>query len=301
MRHVVTAVALAATLLPSLAGAQQKRANCMVGSYAGFDASEAETATSLVCSQLRKRGIATGAPNWEVEGAEETFRVNLRPLGRTVFLGLERIDRSGAIVAEEELALDGIEEVAVAAPRLVDAVVGGTSVEQTASYSNLVGEETRRPRKLGGETFWGLGILGFGVTGTDIYTAPGMLIRTGYETESFGILGDLRFGAGSPADDTAAFFNIGIGGRWFTTSTNWSPFLGVGLSWMSMGVESGRFDGTRSGLASWVEFGIEGLRFYDSRLSIDLRVDVPFFELESDFPKEERYRMPISLAVGYMW
>src|SRR5690606_4419321 len=160
--------------------------------------------------------------------------------------------------------------------------------------------ETRRYRKRGGETFFGIGFMGMVVPGTDVAPGAGMTFRWSFETADFGVLGDLRFAGGSPGDDSAAFFSAGVGGRWFLVDTNWSPYLGVGLGFTALDVqERGEFNGGLSGLGAWGEVGVEFLRFYETRLSVDLRLEAPLFELENEAETRRRYYLPVTFGVTY--
>jgi len=302
--HRAAAAAFANLLaLPAGAAAQ---AACLIGPHGGIAPEDAETVTSIVCSQLRKNGEQVGDPVVDA-GGTEAWRVSLRPLGEKVFLSLQRIDEDGAVGAESELLLQRIEEVPTAAPRLVQSALTGRPIEETATVNTLVGEETRRYRKRDGESFFGLGFMAMGVPGTDVIGAGGFLARWAFETEDFGVLTDLRVGGGGAGDDSATFFSLGVGGRWFLTDGNVSPFLGVGLGWTALGVEEhAGFDGDEGGAGAWVELGFEALRFYETRLSVDLRAELPFFELDDDSfwskdPGRRSYYVPITLGVSYLF
>ncbi|WP_373047071.1 hypothetical protein [Vulgatibacter sp.] len=282
--------ALATTLaLPAAAEAQ---AACLIGPAPTFDPADAETVAGIVCSHLRKEGIAVGEPAFEATG--EAWRVNLRPLGHKVFLSLQHVDANGAIEAESDLLLTGIEETPVAAPRLVRAIVEDKSVDKTATVSTLVGEETRRYQKKFGESFFGLGLVGIAVPGTNVVPGAGFLLRWGFESEDFAALSDLRFAAGSNDGDEAAFFAFGVGGRWFFLPTNVTPFLGGGVGWSAFEVEDGDYNGSKTGLGAFVEVGIEALRLYESRLSLDVRAELPFYDLPGD-----KYYVPLTVGASY--
>ncbi len=289
------AVGIGAALLasPALASAE---ATCLIGPHPGIHDADAETVAAIVCDNLRKAGVALGEPV-EVETlGTETFRVSLRPLGRQLYVSLQRVDAAGAVVRGSELMLHEIEEAPVAAPRLVRAVLEDKPVEQTAAVDNLVGEETRQFRKKDGETLVGLGFLGIAIPGTDVVPGGGFTFRTMYETVDFAVLGDLRLVGGSPSDDSAVFFGLGVGARWFLSDQNWSPFLGAGMGWTALSVDVPGPNGSGTGLGAWAEVGIEALRFYESRLSIDARVELPMYELE-----RAGYYVPITFGATYFW
>ena len=299
--HRTAAAAFAALLtLPAAAAAD---AACLIGPHGGIPPEDAETVASIVCGQLRKQGEQVGDPVIDA-GGRDAWRVAMRPLGEKIFLSLQRIDASGAVGAESEVLLREIEEVPTAAPRLVKSAVTGKPIETTATVESLVGEETRKHRKRDGESFFGLGFMAMGVPGTDVLGAAGLLARWSFETEDFGVLTDLRLGGGGAGDDSANFFSLGVGGRWFLGPGNVSPFLGVGVGWMAVEVDHSAFKGDQSGAGAWVELGVEALRFYESRLSVDLRAELPFFELHDDGfwddePRSSSYYVPVTLGVTY--
>lgn len=284
--------------LPAIAASETP---CLAGPAPGLDPSDVETVAQLVCSQLRRQGERVSDPVPSAEGAH--WRVGLRPLGRKVLLSLQEVGVTGGVRREGELLLNEIEETPVAAQRLVAAVLDGRDPATTATVDTLVGEETRELRKKGGETFFGLGLMGMAVPGTDMVPGGGLIIRWSFETTGFGVLADLRFAGGSPADDQASWVAIGVGGRWFLSPGNWSPFLGTGLSFGNLHVkEKGVFAGSQEGLGTWLELGIEVLRLYESRMSFEVRAEPVFFELLDDqFEKASKYYLPLTFGLTYMF
>lgn len=230
--------------------------------------------------------------------------MNLRPLGRKVLLSLQYVGQTGAVQREGELLLNEIEETPFGAQRLVTAVLDGRDVSSTATVANLVGDEIRERRKKDGEHFFGLGLMGLAVPGTDMVAGGGLIIRWSFETTGLGILADLRFAGGSPSDDEATMVAIGVGGRWFLSPGSWSPFLGTGLWFGEFNVhEKGEFHGDQSGLGTWLEVGFEVLRLYDSRLSFELRAEPVFYELRSSGMegRNRRYYLPLTFGLTYMF
>lgn len=289
-----------AMALPVLAEAQVA---CLAGESSGIDPTDVETVAQIVCSQLRRQGQQVT----EATVAQgEHWRVNLRPLGQKVLLSLQHVGENGTIRREGELLLNEIEETPVGAQRLVAAVLEGRDVASTATVDTLVGEEVRVRRKKEGEHFFGLGLMGMAVPGTDMVAGGGLILRWSFETTGFGVLADLRFAGGSPADDDASLFSIGVGGRWFTGHGNWSPFLGAGLAFSQFQVnERGVFHGSQGGLGAWAEVGVEVLRLYESRLSLELRAEPVFYELELEGLRDDRaprkYYLPVTFGLTYLF
>nr|PZM92347.1 MAG: hypothetical protein DIU72_06860 [Pseudomonadota bacterium] len=304
MRILLTFLFALAFSLPALARAD---VGCVAGDAAGIDPVDVETVAQIVCSQLRRQGVQVS----EARGSEgEHWRVNLRPLGRKVILTLQHVGADGVIRREGELMLNEIEEAPVGAPRLVTSVLEDRDISSTATVATLVGDEVRTQRKKDGEHLFGLGLLTISVPGTDVFAGGGLALRWAFETPNLGVLADLRFAGGSPADDDAGMFGIGVGGRWFTSPGSWSPFVGAGLQYTVLSVtERGKFSGSQNGMGAWLEIGVELLRLYESRLSFELRAEPAFFELEEDddwFEEDDRdprrrYYVPITFGITYLF
>lgn len=280
---------------------------CLIGNHASVSEGDAETVAAIVCNEIRKLGVSgLGEPQVDATGANEIYRVSMRPLGQTLFLSVSH-EQGGSLVYEGQLTLREIEEVPVAAPRLAEAVVTQKPVARTASVDSLVGEETRKYHKKYGEFFFDLGIVGLAVPGTDVVGGAGITFGGSFETEDFAVLADLRISGGTPSGDSAMFSSIGVGGRYYFTESNWAPFVTGGLAFTHLEVEKkmkyegddweewGHDNDDKSGLGSWVGVGIQALRHYRSRLTLDLRAELPFFEVG------DKYYVPITVALTYGW
>lgn len=287
---------------------------CLVGDHSGVPLSDAETAASLTCDALRGQGVSVGAPVVEASDASEVYRVTLRRLGEMVILELRHENPVGTTLDSRTIQLASIEEVVVGGPRLAEALVQGLPIEETAAVGNLVGQETREPGQMAGSTFGGVGILGFGMIGTDIFAAPGVIGKFFYEATDWSVGGDALMGGGSPSgDDDVFFFILSIGARYFFNEANTSFFAGGGFAWdtfvLSRGPDDGsQRDGTSTGVGAYGEVGVEFMRMYSGRLIVNLRADIPFFSVEeqstilsSGQELEDHWVMPISLGVTYAW
>ncbi|HEY0841140.1 MAG TPA: hypothetical protein VGD74_13210 [Vulgatibacter sp.] len=294
-------LAVLATLLALPAHAKGEAA-CVMGAMRGIPESDAETVAEIVCEALRDRGVDVGHPTLE-PGAGEAYRIDARPLGSKLFLTVTRENASGASLGKATLDVVSIEEVPVAAPRLAGMVVDGKSASQTATVSTLVGDETRQYQKKGGETLWGLGFTGIAVPDSKVFPGFGLVFRGAFETEDFGIVGDLRLTGASPSgrDDAVVLFTASINGRYFLLSGGWSPFIGAGLGWTAAELTGEEFSVNETGMGANVEAGLEFLRFYKSRLSVDFRVDLPFFDLSDFSGSNKRYVTPLTFGLTYMW
>lgn len=298
---IIGGIALA---LPTFAWANS---TCVLGSHPSISDADAETVASIVCGEVRKFGVrGLGQPQAVPPETGEIFRVSMRPLGQTIFLSLSH-EQDGLLIYSSQLTLREIEEVPVAAPRLAEAVMLQKPVSRTASVDSLVGDETRKYHKKYGEFFFDLGIVGLAVPGTDVVGGAGITFGGSFETEDFAVLADLRFSGGTPSDDSAMFSSIGVGGRYYFTESNWAPFLTGGLAFTHLEVEKkvkleddewdewGHDSSDKGGLGAWVGIGIQALRHYRSRLTLDIRAELPFFEVG------EKYYVPITAALTYGW
>ena len=134
------------------------------------------------------------------------------------------------------MRLQSIEEVDVAAPRLADAIVHGVPLVETEKVDNLVGAETRQPKSKPGKVHFALGLIGMAPPlGDGLGASPGLILDTHYETgnQRLELGGSFRFGVGSGGDQTPNSSSVifSLGGRYFTSDTDFSPYVGGGLSW----------------------------------------------------------------------
>lgn len=252
--------------------------SCRLSEHTGVDDGDAATAGRLVCAEIaRAGGAASGA----------RYRVSLGTLGSLVILSVAReADALGSTADSREMTLHGIEEVAVAAPRIADSIVRGTPLPETQTVDNIVGQETREPATRPGKLHFAIALTGtFAPFDQGLGVGPGGILDLHYEMSQVEFGGSLRFGGGSSSDTSpsVAFFAASMGGRYFTSAKDVSPYLGGGLAWSfySVSVPSG-FDGQNSGLGAYFDAGVEVMRTCHAHLAIGVRVDMPFFALNND-------------------
>ena len=169
------------------------RVRCALGTHAGLDDADAQTAGRIVCDAVAREGAPAGA----------RYRVDLGKLGAAVMLSVAREgDAPGSTADTREIRLQSIEEVPVAAPRLATAIVHGTAMAETETTDNLVGEETRRPRTKPGSLHFGLGLIGM-LPPLDQGVAPaaGVLLDLHYEASRIELGGGLRGGGSASSSD----------------------------------------------------------------------------------------------------
>ncbi len=298
---------------------------CVLGLHSGVDPSDARTAAQLVCERLREHGAPVSGLQQSAQGASSAYRVELRRLGDIILIDLVHEVPVGSPRDSRSMRLSTIEEVVVAAPRLAKALMSGEPMEATAEVDTLVGEETRTYDKVHGEFFFGLGVFGMALPTEEIFTGFGGILKGFYEGPQFGVGVDLKLGGADQRERDAMFFGMSVGGRYFFGTSNISPFVGGGLGFLILRVdrdEDSYDEYYGNGLSGYAETGIEFLRFHSTRLDLSLRIDMPFFTLESDddyysYPSSSyyppgsapvyrdnnssRYVFPILLALSYSW
>jgi hypothetical protein len=303
--HAVVAVVLTA-VAPSLAHAQEPeeaetktdapstqspavaapapvdaRPACRLGEREGVDDASARTATQIVCDAIQHAGPSP----------DEHFRVSLGTLGSIVVLTVTKEGATpGSTVDSRQLRLQHIEEIPVAAPRVAEALVRGMPVEETEKVDNLVGEETRVPRSKGGHTRFAMGLMGIAPpVDKGLTPSPGVIPDLHYETGNgrFELGGDMRFGGGPNDNGTIAavngFFEFSMGGRYYTSDADFSPYVGGGFAWsyFNLTLPDGGYSNDHSGLGAYVGTGFEVLRTHSTHLAVGARLDLPFYSFQS--------------------
>jgi hypothetical protein len=254
---------------------------CRLGEHSGIEEPDALTATQIVCLELARAGAPPDAH----------YRVALGRLGSVIVLSVAREgDAPDSTVDSRELRLHGIEETSVAAPRLASALVHGTSLQETETVNNIVSDETRPPASKPTKVHFALGLLAMlPPLDRSATPAPGMNLEVHAEANPFEIVGNFRFGADSSDSQSVglSFVDFSIGGRYFVSDTDFSPYVGAGFAWSYFSVTdettgSAPFDGSRSGLGGYLEAGLEILRTRHTHLAFGARLDLPFFSLDND-------------------
>lgn len=290
---------------------------CLIGNNPGIDDTDSETAAILVCDELRKQGISVSDPVYEAPTSANVYRVALRRLGEKIFVRLSQENPIGTVIAERQMTLANIEEMIPAAPRLVDALVHRKPIDATVDMETVAEQEARELRKISGESLWNVGIFGTTILGTDIIAEPGWQFGWTYQTPSYSIGTEGRFSGneGEYGSDGFTFFSWSIGGRYFFNKQNISPYVGGGLAIVHASYETHVVKVDRrkdwfndewyedeyvdydseddSGLGIYGVVGIELLRLTQSRLNLEMRVDRPFFILDS------QDMMPITFGISF--
>lgn len=301
---LLSALLVAATL-PSLASAQtqgedQSLPQCAAGEINGITADNAATTVQLVCSEITSRVSPSNG---------NSYRVDMGRLGRLAILTVRTI-RAGEPDKSISVQLEGIEEVAVAAPRLGEAVATGKPFEATAGVDNLVREENRKysNKKRDGESLYGGGLYG-------------MTILSGEgEDNGAGIIGKYEYQMPGFGAGVSGFFNfelpfmagVSVDGRKFFSETDFAPFAGGGLAYLGFrdgDGETGSRYVSNASLGAYVSGGFEAFRSYENRLTIEARAFLPFSAADKCVEGElfdnndcgdTAYAVPVMLNVTFL-
>lgn len=250
---------------------------CRLSEHAGFDEADAHTAGQLVCLAIGRAGAAPGSH----------YRVQLGKLGTTIILVVVQEGATiGSLADSREMRLQGIEEVEIAAPRIAESIVHGTPLAETQKVDNLVGGETRQPKTAPGKVHFALGLVGLmPPLDQGAAPAPGVDLDLHYETANgrLELGGSFRAGGGA-ASNTApsmSFAIFSLGTRYYLNDSDFSPYLGGGLSWgyLNLKIDGQTNSGDNSGLGAYLDAGVEVMRTHHSHLAFGVRLDLPFYAL----------------------
>lgn len=267
-------------------------ATCTLGDHAGFDEVEAKTVKSVVCHEL------------ELRTPKGSFEVRLGKLnGRPLVTVVDSVDDSHQV----STFISGLDEVAIAAPRLADSLVESKPLVDTRNVDNVLTEEGRMPKKVATVAGAMLGTYVLTSLGESSAPSGGIDVGLGFRTGRLGLTGDGRLGGVGSGSTKISNVSLDVGGKFFFFNDELSPFIGggIGLSHFSRGQRSG------GGTGAFATFGIEAMRASHVGVVIAARVDLPFYSLEQDesdydvylrpAPPEKLppiYAAPVSLLVG---
>ena len=197
----------------------------MIGEHSGFPQADARTAALLVCGELSKEGIAVGEPVFRGPDSASIYRLGLHRLGQKILVRLSHENPIGTVLIERQIQLGSIEEMVSAAPRLVDALVHRKSLASTVDMESVVEQEARMHRKIPGESFWDIGLLGtFAlITDADMIAKPGYSLGWYHETPSYAV-GTELWGAGGEDNEGDSFHFFSLGNRRVATSSTSRTF-----------------------------------------------------------------------------
>ncbi len=268
----------------------------------GLSAADAATAADLLCEQLRLASSGRGK-----------YGVRLTTLGSTVILEVAREQPNGSLTVR----LDGIEELAGAAPRIAGALVHDKPLATTQRVDNLLEVETRRAPAKEGSLKFTVGVAGVESPGWG-GRATGFSLGLMHATPNFALPAEFRFAwaNSSNGEKDLQLVSFSVGGRAYLSKRNTAPFLGGGLGILGLtateyNFPTSQFDGHRTGIAPYLEGGVEMLRLHRARIALLLRADFPTGSLSSPeiidwnsrsqrvlFPAQSRYIVPLTIGVN---
>lgn len=261
--------------------------SCAVERFVGVTKEEAEAVEEIVCPEIREQAPYGGR-----------HRIRIAKLGGKVVLTLVSDREDGGPRIEKQLVLSGLEEVPVAAPRLVEALVEKKPVAETQTVTNIVAQEARIPKKKASEVHGWLGMVAVAAPGGGTGGGAHLGLSAGSDRWSFAL--DLRLAGQSfnePAAVAITIFSLGLlepkpkgdfsyvslsgGVRHHFAVTDTSPFLGAGVALDYIGHDpKGYGKASNTGVAAYGEIGLDLMRTHTVGGAIALRVDAPAFMLE---------------------
>ena len=261
----------------------------LIGDYQSINEIDVQSAALLVAQELRKQGVSVSDPVFEAPPAVNVYRVSFSRLSEKIQVRLTQENPVGTIVTEKQLWIADIEEMIAAAPRLVEAVLDEKPIASTIDTETVTEHEKRVRQKITGGSHLSLGFVGIYIPDTNIVGKGGADIGYFYDALSYAIETKFMFGA----HGEFSFFSLSMGGRYFFNKRNISPYVGWGLAIISgMAFETNTIirtrDSTRTiyidgnvGSGAYAAVGIEFFRLYRGGLNLELRVEQPFFSLET--------------------
>jgi hypothetical protein len=248
---------------------------CVVADRGALDDVAARTAADVVLSELVKQKAPAGS-----------YTIRLGQLGsRTRFVVASGND-------EREAWLSSLDELAVAAARLVEALVTRQSVAETEKVNSVLGAEANAPRVKNGQLSVGASIIGQTTAGAATSVSTGVGLALLYRTTRYGLSVEGRATGIGSGEDKVSELSLGIGGQVFFGDTDLAPFVGAGMQVAKYELTSSWSSG--SGLAAFGELGLAGFRSSKVGVFTSLRAALPLFEAAP----HKGYVVPVSLNLG---
>lgn len=231
---------------------------------------------------------------------EKIYILNILPLGSKFVVGLaERKVPTWEIAFSDRLTASSLEEMDIAIPRLVDAVVEHTPILETQTIESITERESQEWRQKPGMFLWGLGIP-CGVTlwsgGSFSY---GFGLRLAYEMAS-GRIDLISIFQGNGKPEKLAYWNFVIEGAYLFLKQNISPFVGGGMGFSTMKIErEKKIEEVDSGVVFNVGGGVEFFRLYKTRLLVDIKLGFPTYKMSG--PSVDKWIPILTTMVSFMW
>ena len=293
---------------------RKQNAVLLIGDHEGIDETNAQNAALLVTEALRAQGITVIDPVHEAPAGATVYRVVLRRSDEKILFRLSEEDSVGTLLAEREMLLADIEEIASAASRLVFALVHRKPTFPDPILLNGGVFTAVVPAK---ELAPGLGV-GIGLSIDRSSYAVDVGFQMAWMETGFRYNSDSTFRE-EEEKDSFNFQSWSIGGRYFFNKQNLSSYVGGGIAAMSVKytttvrIQYSGFDEffsrhgisdefvydeypeEESGIGAYGVLGIELRRYPRYRLKLELRVDRPFFKL----PYQDVMPITVGIAGGF--
>ena len=249
---------------------------CRVTEYGGINAHDARTAADLICGELAERG-----------SPPEPYEIRFGRLDGTVLQTVTRLDRK----TSRRTMLAHLGEVAVAAPRVAQAILSDKSVAETEGADNVLSTDARRAVTKNGMTSAYFGLVG-ATTGGGGGPSGGFDVGIDYRLGAFAIGGHGRAGGIGSSDEKLGYASIDMGGRLHPWDAATAPFIGTGLVLGYFNASSRENNRSGSGLGTFAEVGVDMMRNARIGVRTSVRADLPFYALE------DRYTVPLTFNLG---
>lgn len=307
-----------ATVLALAAVAAQAQADptfrCELTAASGLPPADAGAAAQVLCDELKRASEGRGA-----------FGITLATLGKNVVVTATRDGGTDPVTVR----VDSIEEVPRAAARIALALVKGEAFASTQRVDNLLEDEARPALTKKGAIKFSVGIADVESVGHGA-RAAGFSLGLQYASPRFTLPAEMRFAWGDYSYEKPGLdlFSLSVGGRYFLSKRDVSPFVGGGLGILRLHAREGDypspdrpgsvyFEAERFAVAPYVEVGVEVLRLHRGRVALQVRADFPTGALESQpfeaytyddrtgrpgashvYPAQSRYVVPVSIGVS---
>ena len=276
-----------AAAAPPSSTATQITATCSLGDHPGIDADEARTAADLICHDLARHAVTN--TNHEVRFGKLG--------GRTI---VTLASRSGNTYDERRTFVSSLDEVAVAGPRLSEALASGKPLEETRNVDNVLVSESQTARMQRGSMAVDASVFGATALGASSGASAGVDVGFHYRAGSFGVGMHGRAGGIGSGDEKLALASIDVGGRFYLTASEIAPYVGAGLGFSYFELyRKNEASPEGSGVGAFGELGLELLRTHSVGMATSLRVDAPFYALKT--ANASTYAVPLSLNLGLLF
>jgi hypothetical protein len=270
--------------LPALpAPAPAAAGDCRPSTHAGIDENDARTGAEIVCREIAAR-----------HGAG-SYQVRFSKLGARVLL---TVSSTNGELDERTVMMSSIDEVTVAGPRAVDALLNKKTLDDTETVKNVLAADATPPRTKTGQMGFNGGILG--LMGANVLTgpAPGIDLGLLYRADRLAVGAGGRLAGGGSANTHLGTGSLTSGVRYYTLDSDIAPFAGagVGISYLSVTRPSGQSSPSGGGFAAYAEGGVDALRTHRVGFTTAVRLDLPLYTVKDNGSSE--YVLPVSLVIG---